>query len=369
MGALGSKGSKPPPLDNEDLKTVLAFGIREDHLKQIWHVFREVDKNCTNAWSVQDMYTAVEEPSLSIRSPMIGAIFFMADRCGEGSLDIADFIVSLCSFCALSREEVLQFLFVVLDRDRNGAITKDEITQFFSYVPVGSTGQRTPVFPVNNKNCLDKFRNGKWTRLEFDGLASLCDHFPYVAYPAYHTQEMYRSVLLGKTFWERFDAERMNSSNGTVKRVHVPIPGTNGRETLEVMRPKRCSMQDILDFSRRKTEVNRGRRVAVAATSASKSKLRKERDEQVARSPLLTMIRNPCCMYHVPLRQTGASETAAQDSPAQGGDGQARNDMQKAWAMANNTGGEDANADQGSDDDESSSGSYETDTDGEEEAS
>eukprot|EP00439_Symbiodinium_sp_Y106_P028271 s3522_g3.t1 len=172
----------------------------------------------------------------------------------------------------------------------------------------------------------DKFRGGKWRSLQFDGLAQLCELFPYIAYPAYHTQEpdpvlslrsfgicdMYRKILLGKTFWERLDYERIKYQTVVrTKRVRMPFT----KKKIEVKLPGRCTMQELLEYSRRNTAVQGGKRVTSQDAGEAESALAKdcERDLQIQRSPILilaltgvdvcgesNMIRNPRCMYYIP---------------------------------------------------------------------
>jgi len=228
----------------------------------------------------------------------------MGDSKGESALSLTDFLVTICSFCALSREEVLQLQFIIMDASRNGHVKREEIEAFFSYVPVGSGGKASPVFPLNNKNSLDKFRHGKWTCLEFDGLSQLCEYFPYISYPAYHTQDLFRTLMLGKSFWEAFDQERAQILRGLGKSKKVIVPGTGGKVKADIKIPGRVTMQELLEYSRRKTAVSNGKRVESQSTGKHSSKLTKERDDQIARCPILTLIRNPRCMYHVPKMQT-----------------------------------------------------------------
>jgi len=222
----------------------------------------------------------------------------MGDSNSEGSMTFQDFLVTMSSFCALSKEEMLQFLFMIIDIDRNGTIEKEELLNFFSYIPAGADdGRGEPVFPVNNKNALDKFRGGKWRSLQFDGLAQLCELFPYIAYPAYHTQDMYRKILLGKAFWERLDYERIKYQT-VVRTKRVKLPFT--KKKIEVKLPGRCTMQELLEYSRRNTAVQGGKRVTSQDAGEAESSLAKERDQQIQRSPILNMIRNPRCMYYIP---------------------------------------------------------------------
>merc|ERR1712113_1354376 len=140
-----------------------------------------------------------------MRAPIIDALFFMADGQSQGCVEFQDLVITLICFCSLTKEEMLQLFFIIVDKDRNGRIEKEELLDFFSTVPEGNSAQ--PIFPVNNKNALDRFRGGKWLSLEFDGLAQLCERFPYISYPAYHVQESFRRQLLGSRFWSQLDKD------------------------------------------------------------------------------------------------------------------------------------------------------------------
>mmetsp|Transcript_30149 Transcript_30149/g.64178 ORF Transcript_30149/g.64178 Transcript_30149/m.64178 type:complete len:434 (+) Transcript_30149:105-1406(+) len=300
---MGLGRSKLPPIVDRDLKILLSYNLNESHIGRLWVNFTEVDIDCNGAWTVDTLYRLIQEPRMSMRAPIIDALFFMGDGKSEGVITFQDFLITFTSFCALSTEEILHLLFIIVDKDRNGRIEKEELLDFFSYVPVGCGGEKQPIFPVNNKNALDKFRGGKWLSLEFDGLAQLVELFPYIAYPAYHTQEMYRSMLLGTAFWDRLDLYRMKYS-GSSKKRRVRVPGSRG-EKMEVELPGKCTMQELLEYSRRKTCVHQGRRVLsqqAKEEASMASNITREKDDQIARCPLLQMIRNPRCMYYVPFK-------------------------------------------------------------------
>lgn len=305
---MGQGRSKVPSISDKDMRTVLALNLREEHLLQLLRLFKEVDVDFVGAWGVNELYKIIQESRVTVRAPIVEAIFFMGCSDDHGSWTYPDFIACLTSFCALSREEVLQLLFIVLDVQRNGYVLREEIISYFNYVPVGC---KKPVFPINNNNALEKFRQGKWSSLEFDGLSQLCERYPYISYPAYHTQDMFRTAILGKKFWERFDKARAQIGAG-YKGRRVVVPGTKGKTKVDVVYPVRCTMQEMLDYSRRKTAVNGGRRVESQTTGKHSSELTKQRDGQIARCPILTLIRNSRCMYHVPLEAMHKMTSAAQ---------------------------------------------------------
>jgi Ca2+-binding EF-hand superfamily protein len=294
---MGSKDSKLPPVEDRDLKVICSYNLKEQHIKKLHAKFVDIDVNLNGVWTVDEVYALMKEQRLSIRAAIIDRIFFMGDGPGEGSMPFQDFLVCFTSFCALTRAEVLQLFFIILDQDRSGTIEKEEMLRFFSYVPKGYKDVE-PLFPVNNKNALDKFKRGHWNSLEFDGLAQLCDHFPYISYPAFHVQERLRELLLGKAFWEQLDRDRTPDAGTLRKTRRVQLPGS--KELVEVQPPKVCTMQEFLEYSRRKTKIMAGKRVSQEGSTESASPMAIKRDEELSASPLSNMIRNPLCMYHVP---------------------------------------------------------------------
>lgn len=192
----------------------------------------------------------------------------------------------------------MQLFFMIVDEDRNGRIDKNELNRFFSFVPPEMSEKAIPMFPVNNKNALDKFRGGRWEYLEFDGLAQLCERFPYISFPVIHVQHLFRSKILGLKFWEKMDDDRMKI-NMQERIFHVRAQDGSWRP---IERPGRCTFKEILEYSKRKTTVQNGKRVGKPqkVESMISSEITKLRDEQIARMPLMNMIRNNRCMYYVP---------------------------------------------------------------------
>lgn len=285
-----------PPFKEADMDMLRSINVGEHELGKLWGKFHEIDVDCNGFWTVNEFFRLIQEQKMSMRAPILNQLFFVSDGRCDGSLDFQDFAVSICSFCALSKEEVLQFLFMIVDDDRNGRIEKEELLTFFSFVPPEAQEfhDRMPMFPLNNKNALDKFRGGKWKYLEFDGLAQLCERFPYISYAVYHVQDLFRQRLLGHRFWNKLDDDRQKMD----RRIVVTLP--NGQKK-RLERPGRCTMKEILDYSRRKTALQGGKRVAAGnRANALVGDVTKRRDEQIAKNPLMQMIRNSRCMYYVP---------------------------------------------------------------------
>lgn len=295
---MGLSKSKLPPFSERDRDLLLSYNLEASHLRKLWQVFHEVDVDCNGFWTVNECFRLIREPRISMRAPIVDALFFFADGRSDGCVTFQDFMVSFCSFCALSKEEVLQLFFLIVDEDRSGDVDKNELNRFFSFIPPEASSNPIPMFPVNNKNALDKFRGGKWLALEFDGMAQLCERFPYIAYPVHHVQHLFRSKLLGLKFWEKLDTARQKV-NRSQRTFQVRAADGGWRE---IERPGKSTMKEILEYSRRKTTVQNGKRVGKPqkVETIISSDLTKHRDEQIGKMPLMNMIRNNRCMYYVP---------------------------------------------------------------------
>ena len=70
-------------------------------------------------------------------------------------------------------------------------------------------------------------------------------------------------------------------------------------ERLRVRMPGRFSMKEILEFTRRKASSAKGE-IAPEQKPGQSATMTQERDIEMARMPLLNIIRNPMCKYHVP---------------------------------------------------------------------
>lgn len=291
-----------PPIEERSLLITMAFGLEVSHLRKLWQKFVEMDTDCNGFWTLTECYKLIQEPRTTMLAPVLDSLFHMADRNNNGSLVFEDFLVAFCCYCALSKEEVLQFMFIVLDEDRSGSISKPELMAFFSYVGP-SASDSTPIFPVNNKNALDLFHNGNWRQLFFDEFASLSDSFPYITNPAFQLQQMFRERLLGTKFWAQWDKARMKVfyQEAESKVVEMMVQTPTGY-WLKVHRPGRFTMREILEYSRRKAMTHKGKKVLRPGSEKDMQEggVGAERDEQLSRTPLINIIRNPHASYHIP---------------------------------------------------------------------
>ena len=198
-----------PPIDGRGVDIIKQYDITDQKLRKVWKLFVDKDIDRNGFWTSQECYAMVQEPKISMVSPMMDALIRVADRGNDGTLDFNDFCISFTSFCALNREEVLQFLFLVIDVDRNGYVTRDELKDFFEFTGLPKEQEGVPVFPVNNMHALDQFQKGSnWDRLYFDEFAQLATSYPYIPFAAFQLQELFRAQIIGKEHWKQWEMER-----------------------------------------------------------------------------------------------------------------------------------------------------------------
>jgi len=80
---MGKGKSKLPAIPDSDMKSLLAYNIREDHIRKLLKMFKKVDADYTGTWGVSEMFSSIQEPRISVRAPIIDALFFMGDSRGK----------------------------------------------------------------------------------------------------------------------------------------------------------------------------------------------------------------------------------------------------------------------------------------------
>merc|ERR1719375_2807266 len=73
-------------------------------------------------------------------------------------------------------------------------------------------------------------------------------------------------------------------------------------DLITVTVPGRAALTDVFEYSQRRTMLNNGRRIErdTSQQDPAIASAMLERDRELSTCPLLSMIRNPRCGYHVP---------------------------------------------------------------------
>ena len=294
---MGQKVSAPD-IDPRSREILLQYNIDDRQILELWKKFVKIDVHRNGFWSIAECYSLIGEDRSSVVAPMMEAVFSLACSHNDGELSFENMLVSLSSVCALTREEVLQLLFIVIDRDCSAVLSKRELQSFFNYktVPPGG-GALYCVFPSNLQTALALFQNGDWERVNFAEFAHLCDTYPNLSFCAFHLQELLRESLLGKSFWSRYDKERQRvfTLEGEGKVVTASKHLADGR-VLSIKKPARITMREILEFVKERLptrQINKGMVIKQKRTYNA------EREEILLRAPLLSVVQNRFSVFHV----------------------------------------------------------------------
>lgn len=320
-----------PDIDEHTASVVSQYNFQASHVAKLHYKFTEYDEHSQGYWTIREFNTFLQNYPEDLPTPCLEAFIGLASSTRDGRLSFRDFLISSTSYCALSKEELLQFFYIIMDRDRSGILDRDEVFSHFSAtVKMEATfGQKgvykQDIYPPNYLGALNAFRDGKWTGLMFEEFCWLCDLFPHVGFPVALLQEKMRERILGSSFWHSWDEERLKIFHLEAESKSIQFPGVSllTGQPISIIKPGRISMKEVFEFTKRnglkrvefdeldqlwkpigRTNDNRPQ------WSAESKSYTKARDQILSRAPLLNLIRNPNSVYYVPLDGSRPTESS-----------------------------------------------------------
>jgi Ca2+-binding EF-hand superfamily protein len=282
------------------------YNVKPRHLKILSRLFARLDVNHTDKWTIIEFRKLLGIYPESLVMPCLEALIKFGSSSRDGRMSYEDFIIAVCSFCAFSKEELLQFVYIIIDADRSGVLDKQELENFYSAsVHVKRRHHaRQAIYPPNYMGALEEFGKGQWTSLIFEEFCLMCDLFPHLAFPAVYLQMMLRRAILGTRFWKAWDDERLRIFHleAESKTITFKAPSLITGEMVEVVKPGRITMKELFEFTKRKGMKKASLGESEADLSTEKvDNFTKNRDTVLRRAPILNLIRNPNSVYYVPL--------------------------------------------------------------------
>ena len=317
MGNGGSNGM-PPRLAEHTALIVAQYNIRQRHLRQLFALFEEMDENKTSKWTIIEYSRLLETYPESLVTPCLEGLVKFGSSSRDGRLSFEDFLVATTSYCGLSKEELLQYVFILIDSDRSGVLSREELENFFSASVFARRKHhsRQAVYPPNYLGALTEFGKGQWKSLVFEEFCLMCDLFPHLAFPAVHLQMLLRRCILGSMFWKEWDSERLKIFHleAESKGITFKAPNLITGEIVNVVKPGRITMKEIFEFTKRKGLRKPSLQSGFRLDRLKSSSFTADRDTVLTRAPLLSLVRNPNSVYHVPLASFSRSGIFADDA-------------------------------------------------------
>ena len=122
--------------------------------------------------------------------------FEWLDSSNDGSLDFAEFLNSISTFCMFGDTELVQQAFTIIDVDGRGYMLEDEFEDLLDMVHGSNPLPETTV-----QKALDAFEHGDG-RITYPQLSNLHRRQPRLLTPILNFQAGIRKTFLGVKFWE-----------------------------------------------------------------------------------------------------------------------------------------------------------------------
>lgn len=318
MGNKFSQSPNIPELKEHTALIVAQYNLRQRHLRKLFSLFQEMDEGKTSKWTIIEYSKLLGIYPESLVTPCLEGLVKFGSSSRDGRLSFEDFLVATTSYCALSREELLQYFFILVDSDRSGVLDRGELENFFSASVFCKRKHhsRQAIYPPNYLGALAEFGKGQWKSLVFEEFCLMCDLFPHLAFPAVHLQMLLRRAILGSMFWREWDSERLKIFHleAESKTITFQAPSLLTGEIMDVVKPGRITMREIFEFTKRKGLRKPSLDYGLRDDKPKSQSFTASRDAVLNRAPLLNLIRNPNSVYHVPLASFSRSGIFADDT-------------------------------------------------------
>ena len=140
----------------------------------------------------------------------------MADGIKGDLLSFPDLIELICTFCVLTKSEVLRFLFSCVDQKKNGLVNKDELIFFIKNMwTMGQLASLNAGFDYLDKEA--KLSHGF---LEISAIEETNQRYPQLFYPIFRLQ----SIVMAMTFGTQWFEERILAILERKKRLETGAP-------------------------------------------------------------------------------------------------------------------------------------------------
>jgi hypothetical protein len=350
-------GNKPsmPHITTHTATIMSQYNVTARDVAELNRKFEEYDVDKRGYWTINEAHQYLGTHPEELIAHCLNILIQLGSSTRDGRLSLQDFLVCFCSYCALSNEELLQFLYISIDKDRSGILDRDELFGFYSAtVPVQRMYHnnliefRLHLYEENYLIALDQFKQGKWEGLIFEEFCLMCDLFHHLSFPAYLLQDTLRRRMLGLRFWKSWDNERLKIFHLETESKSIQFTAISllTGEQVTITKPGRVTMKEIFEFTKRNglrrikhdeddavtndenedeifgfggsfrgsaSRIKSGSRVkssgsSIASDDASTPKrtvstYTQSRDQVLAYAPLLNLIRNPGNVYYVNLEE------------------------------------------------------------------
>lgn len=170
----------------------------------------------------------IKEKPDSIVAPYLIEYISDLEKDSGGQLTFPEFVRSLAKFCLYTPTQIIQctpylVVFMCIDENRSGSVTKEEIIFFLKREIDGKM-----IFPSSYLKSVEVFETERsdqidWSDLYIEEFVKMTKEIPYLVFPAFRLQNTLRLYTLGPFAWKRIYARLLDRKKNEAKKEEEEI--------------------------------------------------------------------------------------------------------------------------------------------------
>ena len=194
----------------------------------------------------------IKEKQDSIIAPYLIEYISDLEKGSGGQLTFQEFVRSIAKFCLYTPTQIIQctlklVVFMCIDENRSGSVTKEEIIFFFKRELEGKM-----IFPSSYLKSVELYETERsdqidWSNSHLEEFVKMSKEIPYLVFPAFRLQNTLRLYTLGPFAWKRIYARLLDKKKNEAKRQEEEA------EALKKQQEKVWALQ-IEEWDRREDE-------------------------------------------------------------------------------------------------------------------
>jgi len=185
------------PFNNEQVKSFChRYQLNAKEVADLHAIFCRIDVDFKGFITIEGFLELLRETEDSIVCPYLKGVFKLVKKHENGRVDFFEWMSMVIDYCLMTTDQLLKYLFRVIDTNDDEVISKKDILKFFSQKHQGRR-----VFPINYLKLIEVLeieRSDYITKMDF---IKVVNNVPFLVYPAVRLQEDMRHTILGETFW------------------------------------------------------------------------------------------------------------------------------------------------------------------------
>mmetsp|Transcript_27939 Transcript_27939/g.38430 ORF Transcript_27939/g.38430 Transcript_27939/m.38430 type:complete len:339 (+) Transcript_27939:144-1160(+) len=173
------------------LQAAIEFmALTEEEVDKWIAIYAQIDKKRVGKVIADDIFTFIRETP----TPFAKEIFVLMDaEDAKGKIEFGDFMRAIGTYCFFGKKDILKLLYVYVDKNLAGFITKKQFTDFLDAL--------NPYEKDRVWRALKSLQLPNDAKIIFENFVEYNEKFPALFLPAFFLQNSMRSRIMGTDWW------------------------------------------------------------------------------------------------------------------------------------------------------------------------